>query len=37
MLQAARENYDTVANKLGETASYPGNWLYASWSESDLK
>ncbi|KJZ69643.1 hypothetical protein HIM_10959 [Hirsutella minnesotensis 3608] len=23
--------------KLGETAAYPGNWLYTSWSESDLK
>ncbi|KAH8695311.1 putative meiotic sister chromatid recombination protein Ish1/Msc1 [Talaromyces proteolyticus] len=37
LLRAARENYDTVAKKLGETAAYPGNWLYAQWSESDLK
>jgi hypothetical protein len=32
-----RENYQTVATKAGETAAYPGNWLYASWSDSDLK
>lgn len=37
MLQAARENYQTVADKVGETAAYPGNWLYESWSESELK
>jgi hypothetical protein len=33
-LQKARSNYETVAKKVGETASYPGNWLYESWSES---
>jgi hypothetical protein len=37
LLKTARENYNTVATKLGETAAYPGDWLYASWSESDLK
>ncbi|KZF22478.1 putative stress response protein ish1 [Xylona heveae TC161] len=37
LLATARENYQIVANKLGETASYPGNWLYETWSESDLK
>jgi len=37
LLKSARENYQIVANKLGETISYPGNWLYESWSESDLK
>ena len=36
-LKAARENYQTVANKLGETTAYPGNWLYESWSDSDAK
>lgn len=34
---AARNNYDAAAKKAGESASYPGNWLYASWSESDLR
>jgi Putative nuclear envelope organisation protein len=34
ILQKARSNYDTVAKKIGETASYPGNWLYETWSES---
>ncbi|KAI5800961.1 hypothetical protein FPQ18DRAFT_252646 [Pyronema domesticum] len=37
LLATARDNYQTVADKLGETAAYPGNWLYESWSESDLK
>ncbi|KAF2084964.1 hypothetical protein K490DRAFT_21626, partial [Saccharata proteae CBS 121410] len=37
LLKATRENYQSVADKVGETASYPGNWLYESWSESDLK
>ena len=32
-----RENYQTVATKLGETAAYPGDWIFATWSESDLK
>ncbi|KAG7287682.1 hypothetical protein NEMBOFW57_007195 [Staphylotrichum longicolle] len=37
LLQKARENYETVAQKAGEAATYPGNWLYETWSESDLK
>ncbi|OKL62655.1 hypothetical protein UA08_01638 [Talaromyces atroroseus] len=37
LLRAARENYDTIAKKIGETAAYPGNWLYEEWTESDLK
>lgn len=37
LLQKLRSNYETVAKKVGETASYPGNWLYETWSESDLK
>lgn len=37
ILQTLRSNYETVAKKLGETTSYPGNWLYETWSESDLK
>jgi len=37
VLQTLRSNYETIAKKVGETASYPGNWLYESWSESDLK
>ncbi|OJJ51512.1 hypothetical protein ASPZODRAFT_402579 [Penicilliopsis zonata CBS 506.65] len=37
LLQTARENYEIIAKKVGETASYPGNWLYEQWSESDLK
>ncbi|KAH7039649.1 uncharacterized protein B0I36DRAFT_309028 [Microdochium trichocladiopsis] len=37
LLQKARSNYEAVAKKAGEAAAYPGNWLYESWSESDLK
>ncbi|KAF2431231.1 hypothetical protein EJ08DRAFT_649043 [Tothia fuscella] len=36
-LKVARDNYQTIANKVGETAAYPGDWLYESWSTSDLK
>ncbi|KAI9751943.1 MAG: hypothetical protein M4579_005826 [Chaenotheca gracillima] len=37
VLQTVRQNYETVAKKAGQTTLYPGNWLYDSWSESDLK
>ncbi|KAH6635118.1 hypothetical protein B0J18DRAFT_406695 [Chaetomium sp. MPI-SDFR-AT-0129] len=37
LLQKIRERYETVAQKAGEAAAYPGNWLYETWTESDLK
>jgi len=37
LLKAIRENYQAAANKVGETAQYPGDWLYSSWSDSDIK
>lgn len=37
LIKTARENYESIAKKVGETAAYPGNWLYENWSESDLK
>jgi len=37
LLQKVRSNYETAAKKAGETINYPGNWLYESWSDSDLK
>ncbi|GAB0137812.1 hypothetical protein EsDP_00006065 [Epichloe bromicola] len=37
ILQKARIGYETAAKKAGETAAYPGNWLYQSWSDSDFK
>jgi hypothetical protein len=37
LLKNARENYQIVANKANEYTAYPGNWLWASWSDSDLK
>lgn len=37
LLKAVRENSQAAAEKLGETMSYPGDWLYSSWSDSELK
>jgi len=37
LLSTARSNYATIASKAGETAAYPGDWLYQAWSDSDLK
>lgn len=37
ILQKVRSSYEAIAKKAGETASYPGDWLYETWSESDLK
>ncbi|GMF85718.1 unnamed protein product [Aspergillus oryzae] len=37
LLKTARENYEAIAKRLGEAASYPGNWVYEQWTESDLK
>ncbi|KAF2799559.1 hypothetical protein K505DRAFT_265472 [Melanomma pulvis-pyrius CBS 109.77] len=37
LLKVVRENYQSAANKLSETAAYPGDWLYSTWSDSDLK
>jgi hypothetical protein len=34
LLSKIRSSYDSIAKKAGETASYPGDWLYESWSES---
>lgn len=37
LLQHIRSNFETIAKKVGDTASYPGDWLYETWSESELK
>ncbi|KAL2827051.1 hypothetical protein BDW59DRAFT_144597 [Aspergillus cavernicola] len=37
LLKTARENYETLAKRLGEAVHYPGNWLYDQWSDSDMK
>ncbi|KAG8412382.1 hypothetical protein J3458_014563 [Metarhizium acridum] len=37
LLQKARLGYEAMAKKMGETAAYPGDWLFQTWSESDLK
>lgn len=35
MLTKIRSNYENVARKAGETAAYPGNWLFETWSSKD--
>ena len=37
LIAAVRNNYETAAKKVGQSINYPGNWLYETWSESDLK
>lgn len=37
LLHTVRSNYQAAANKAGETFHYPGDWIYSSWSDSDLK
>ncbi|KAH0548302.1 hypothetical protein GP486_008002 [Trichoglossum hirsutum] len=37
LLNAVHQNYESVSKKAGETAAYPGDWLYETWSNSDLK
>ncbi|KFZ13430.1 hypothetical protein V502_06619 [Pseudogymnoascus sp. VKM F-4520 (FW-2644)] len=37
LLHKIRYDYETIAKKAGDSISYPGNWLYETWSESDLK
>jgi len=37
LLTTVRSNYQTIATKADQTAAYPGNWVYQSWSDSDLK
>ncbi|KAJ9143907.1 Stress response protein ish1 [Coniochaeta hoffmannii] len=37
LLAKIRENWESISEKVGETAHYPGNWLYDTWTESDLK
>lgn len=32
ILSKARGNYETIAQKVGEAASYPGDWLYETWT-----
>jgi len=37
LLKTVRSNYQNAATKLNEYYAYPGDWLYSSWSNSDLK
>ena len=37
LLHTVRANYQSAAKKAGETFDYPGDWIYQSWTDSDLK
>ncbi|EFX00645.1 meiotic sister chromatid recombination protein ish1 [Grosmannia clavigera kw1407] len=37
ILQKARNGYESVSKKKHQSLGYPGNWLYDTWSDSDLK
>ncbi|TQW04663.1 DDHD domain protein [Cordyceps javanica] len=37
LLAKARRGFEVGSQAAGETLSYPGDWLYESWSDSDLK
>lgn len=37
MLSSIRNNYQSAAKKLNEYAAYPGDWLYSTWTDSELK
>jgi Putative nuclear envelope organisation protein len=37
LLTTVRQNYDAIAKKTGEYSAYPGDWLYSTWTDSDLK
>ncbi|CAK7217284.1 hypothetical protein SCUCBS95973_003095 [Sporothrix curviconia] len=37
ILKNARQNLESIAKKSHQTFGYPGNWLYDTWTESDLK
>lgn len=37
LISKARRSYEVGSKAAGETLSYPGDWLYQSWSDSDLK
>lgn len=37
LLAKARRGYEVGSTAAGESFSYPGDWLYESWSDSDLK
>ncbi len=37
LLATVRDNYESIAQKTKQTIHYPGDWLYETWTESDLK
>ncbi|OAR02600.1 hypothetical protein LLEC1_00342 [Akanthomyces lecanii] len=37
LLAKARRGFEVGSKAAGETLSYPGDWLYESWSDSDFK
>ena len=37
LVSTAKDAYEKLAKRLGETVAYPGNWVYNQWSDSDLR
>jgi len=37
LIASIRQNYESAAKKVNQSIHYPGDWLYESWSESELK
>ena len=37
LLAKARSSWESIRQSAKDTAAAPGNWVYDSWSDSDLK
>ena len=37
LLKLVRANYESVAKKVKQTSAYPGDWLYETWADSEMK
>lgn len=37
LINKVKEQFDSISKKNHGSSFYPGNWLYESWSENDLK
>lgn len=37
LVKTAKDNFDTISKKHESSGSYPGSWIYSTWSIDDLK
>ena len=37
LVASARENFEDIRKSVADTAAVAGNWLFDTWSDSDLK